>query len=203
MAIKTVIFDMDGTITRPFLDFDLIRREMGLPPDAGPILELMERMSQEERARAEEVLLRHETNAVAESVLNESAESTLEALRAVGINIGVLTRNTRANVEAVARKHNLRFDAIVDREDGPVKPDAFGVLELCRRFRTRPEETIVVGDFLFDVLSAKAAGAIAVLLVNCPKAQDYAEYADYVITSLDEVLDIIDNIGRNVKGSSC
>jgi phosphoglycolate phosphatase-like HAD superfamily hydrolase len=186
MAIKTVIFDMDGTITRPFLDFDLIRREMGLPPDAGPILELMERMSQEERARAEEVLLRHETNAVAESVLNESAESTLEALRAVGINIGVLTRNTRANVEAVARKHNLRFDAIVDREDGPVKPDAF-----------------VVGDFLFDVLSAKAAGAIAVLLVNCPKAQDYAEYADYVITSLDEVLDIIDNIGRNVKGSSC
>ncbi len=200
MAIKTVIFDLDGTITRPFLDFDLIRQEIGVSPEAGPILELMDRMTPAQRACAEEVLLRHETRAVMESELNDGAETTIAALQKAGINVGVLTRNTRINAEAVAGKHNLRFDAIVDRQDGPVKPDAFGVLELCRRFGCAPFQTLVVGDFLYDLLSAKAAEAIAVLLKNTPKAQNYVEYADYVITSLDEVLDIVDNIGRNAKG---
>jgi HAD superfamily hydrolase (TIGR01509 family) len=200
VTIKTVIFDLDGTITRPFLDFDLIRREMGMQPDAGPILELMEQMSAVERARAEEILLRHETLAVAESQLNDGARDTLAALGRAGINIGVLTRNTRLNAEAVARKHNLHFDAIIDRQDGPPKPDAFGVLALCRLFQTPPAQTLVVGDFLYDMLCAKTANAVAVLLKNSPKAQNYVEYADYVITSLDEVLDIVDNIGRNAKG---
>jgi HAD superfamily hydrolase (TIGR01509 family) len=200
MTIKTVIFDLDGTITRPFLDFDVIRQEMGLSPDAGPILELMELMSPEERVCAEEVLLRHETNAVARSVLNDGAGATLAALRRAGVHIGVLTRNTRSNAEAIARKHGLQFDAVVDRDDGPVKPDAYGVLALCRHFGALPAETLVVGDFLYDLLSARAANAVAVLLKNSPKAQNYAEYADYVITSLDEVLDIVDNIGRNMKG---
>ena len=38
MGRSAVIFDLDGTITRPFLDFDAIRREMGLPHGL-PILE--------------------------------------------------------------------------------------------------------------------------------------------------------------------
>jgi len=200
MAIRTVIFDLDGTITRPFLDFDAIRQELGLPPDAGPLLELMDRMTPVMRARTEEVLLRHETHAVAQSVLNDGAAETLAALHRAGINIGILTRNTRANAEAIARKHRLQFDAIVDRDDGPVKPDAYGVLALCRRFDTPPAETLVVGDYLYDLLSARAAGAGAVLLKNSPKAQNYAEYADYLITSLDEILGIIENIGGNAKG---
>ena len=42
MAIEAVIFDLDGTLTQPFLDFDKMRTEMGLPRDAGPILEALE-----------------------------------------------------------------------------------------------------------------------------------------------------------------
>jgi FMN phosphatase YigB (HAD superfamily) len=30
MHVKAVIFDLDGTITQPCLDFSLIRREMGM-----------------------------------------------------------------------------------------------------------------------------------------------------------------------------
>jgi len=197
MKITTVIFDLDGTITRPFLDFDAIRAEMGLAPDAGPVLEAMEHMPPEQRIRAEEILLRHESRAVEESVLNDGARATLDALRRRGISIGILTRNKRENAESVARKHNLTFDAIVDRHDGPAKPDAFGVLRLCDIFRTLPGETLVVGDFLYDLLSAKAANAIAVLLKNTEEAGKFAKYADFTITSLDEVLHIIDNIDDN------
>jgi len=42
MPIKAVIFDLDGTITQPYFDFDAIREEIGLPRDSGPILEIIE-----------------------------------------------------------------------------------------------------------------------------------------------------------------
>jgi len=148
MHIKAVIFDLDGTITQPFFDFDAIRLEMGYTPDAGPILELMEKMTAGEREEAERVLHAYEEKAVAESTLNPGAKETLEELRRRKIPIGILTRNKRDNAFAVAKKHGLKFDAVVGREDGPVKPDAFGVLHLCEQFGIKPEESLVVGAYV-------------------------------------------------------
>ena len=70
MRIKAIIFDLDGTITQPFFDFDAMRIEMGLAPDAGPILEQMEKMTPARRADVEKILRYHEEKAVAESKLN-------------------------------------------------------------------------------------------------------------------------------------
>ena len=193
MTIKTVIFDLDGTITEPFFDFDLIREEMGLSKDSGPILEAMEKMAPDQRHRVEGILKSYEDRAVSESALNEGARKTLDALRSRGINIGILTRNKRCNAVAIAQKHNLQFDAIVDREDGPVKPDAFGVLKLCKQFDIPPEQSLVVGDYLFDILSAKAAGAIAVLLKTHKDSKDFTKNTDFTITALDQLLEIIDD----------
>jgi len=193
MTIKAVIFDLDGTITEPFFDFDEIRGQMGLEPDAGPVLEAMEKMTPEERAGAEEILHYHEQRAVEESRLNEGVRETFDALRSLGIKIGILTRNKRSNALAIAEKHNLRFDTVVDREDGPVKPDGFGVSKICEQFGEAPAETLVVGDFLFDLLSAKAAGAVAVLFAGHKKAQEFAEHADFVIEKIDRILEIVNN----------
>jgi len=192
MRIKAVIFDLDGTITQPFFDFDAIRREMGYAPDAGPILELMEKMTAGERDEAERILQVHEESAVAESKLNPGAKETLEELRRRKILIGILTRNKKDNAFAVAKKHGLKFDAVVGREDGPVKPDAFGVLHLCEKFVIQPAESLVVGDYLFDLLCARAAGAIPVLLKNHHKADEFAKHADFVIENIADVLKIID-----------
>ncbi len=219
MPIKAVIFDLDGTITEPFFDFDAIRAEMGLAEDSGPVLESMAKMGPQQRRRAEEILHSHEQRAVAESTLNAGARETLSALRKAGVYIGILTRNKRSNALAIAKKHRLKFDAVVDREDGPVKPDAFGVLQLCEKFGVAPAETLVVGDYLFDLLSAKAAGAVAVLLaphrseapgaglanhngstgfgklttgpLTTSKAAEFAKYADYVIENLGDILEIV------------
>jgi HAD superfamily hydrolase (TIGR01509 family) len=192
MQIKAVIFDLDGTITEPFFDFDAIRREMGFAPDAGPILELMEKMTPQQRETAERILQVHEDKAVAESKLNPGARETLDKLRKAGILIGILTRNKRENALAVADKHGLKFDAVVDREDGPVKPDAFGVLHLCKQFGIKPQEALVVGDYLFDLLCARTAEAIPVLLKNHRKADEFAKYADFVIENITEILQIIE-----------
>lgn len=192
MQIKAVIFDLDGTITQPFFDFDAIRGEMGFTPDVGPILELMQKMTLKQRANAEKILDFHEQRAVAESTLNPGARKTLDTLRKKGIRIGILTRNKKSNVEAVAEKHGLKFDAVVGREEGPVKPDAFGVQFLCRQFGVKPQEALVVGDYLFDLLCAKAAGAVSVLLKNHRKADEFAKHADFVVEKITDIIKIIE-----------
>jgi len=193
MSIKAVIFDLDGTITQPYFDFDAIREEMGLARDSGPVLESMEKMTAQQRQEVEKILRYHEQKAVTESRLNAGAKQTLSALRAAGVHIGILTRNRRSNALAIARKHNLKFDAIIGREEGPVKPDAFGVLQLCEQFGVQPEETLLVGDYLFDLLCAKAARAVAVLLTNHNRAGEFAEHADLCIENISRVLEIIEN----------
>jgi len=199
MFIKAVIFDLDGTITQPFFDFDAIRQEMGLDKNSGPILEAMQKMSPRQRKDAEEILHYHEQQAVIESKLNDGAKETLEALRKAKINIGILTRNKRRNALAIAQKHGLQFDAVVDRDDGPVKPDAFGVLRICEKFSVRPEEALMVGDYLFDLQCAKAAGTVAVLLTNHERADEFAEYADFCIETIDQILEIIKKSKKGVK----
>ena len=193
MAIKAVIFDLDGTITQPYFDFDAIREEMGLARDSGPVLELMEKMTAQKRQDVEQILHYHEQKAVRESMLNANAKQTLSTLRAAGIHIGVLTRNKRSNALAIAHKHKLKFDTVIGREDGPVKPDAFGVLRICEQFGVEPGETMLVGDYLFDLLCAKAAGAVAVLLANHNRADEFAEHADFCIKNISQVLQIVED----------
>ena len=50
----------------------------------------------------------------------------------------------------------------------------------------------MVGDYLFDILSAKAAGAIAVLLTNHKRADEFVIHADFRIEKIDQILEIIE-----------
>lgn len=194
MAIKSVIFDLDGTITAPFLDFELIRKEMGISDDALSILEVLDEMPGAERQKALAILEYHEDLAADNSTLNAGARETLKALGQWRIKIGILTRNKRSNVIAVQQKHRLYFDAIYAREDGPVKPHAHGVLHLCGLFGCGPAETLVVGDFIDDLTCARNAGAKAVLIKTHKNADLFTEYADFTISTLDKVLPIIENM---------
>ena len=121
--IKAMIFDLDGTLTVPYLDFDAIRAEIGLLP--GPILEAMQRMDAAERARAERILDRHERAAAENSTLREGAAEVIRHLRARGFGVGILTRNARRWTGYVLAKHGISVDAVRCRDDGTVKPCIF------------------------------------------------------------------------------
>ena len=194
MKIAAVIFDLDGTLTQPYLDFDQIRSEIG--DIDGPILEAMEQMPPPQQRKALEILHRHEREAAENSSLNPGVHEIYSWLRNRNIPIGLATRNQRSNVEYICKVHKLDFDSVVTREDGPAKPDAFPVLRACEQMGVPPKETLVVGDYLFDLISARRAGAHPVLLSTNKNHTDFSHEADYVISSLNELPDVIDNIEK-------
>ncbi len=167
MALKLVIFDLDGTLLASPLDFDAVRAEIGLP-DGQPILEALARLPPAERGRAEAVLDRHETEAVAASRLIPGAADLLAWLRARGLKVALLTRNSRASVQAAARRHGLVFDAAVTREDHEPKPSPRGVRHLMAACGAGAEETVLVGDYRFDVEAGAAAGVRTVAVAAEP-----------------------------------
>ncbi len=92
----------------------------------------------------------------------------------------------------MAAKHGLEFDAVRTREDGAVKPSPEPVRAICEALGVRPEETWTVGDYLFDILAGKEAGATTVLMVGDRRPPEYADQADHVIRHLDELLALIE-----------
>lgn len=188
--IGAVIFDLDGTLTQPILDFDAIRRETGID---GPVLEGLLHLGAEARRRAEEILERHERDAAAASTLQAGAAELIDELRRRGVRTAVLTRNSRESLRCVLERHSLRFDALRSREDGPNKPDPRPVLELCEQLGVAPAETLVVGDYLFDLEAANSAGAISVLLEG-PGNRRFADRARRRVRGLAEILELLDGL---------
>jgi phosphoglycolate phosphatase-like HAD superfamily hydrolase len=65
----------------------------------------------------------------------------------------------------------------------------------------RPEETLVVGDFLYDVQAGQAAGA-RTMLVDGPNRGRFEADPDYEVASLHEALERICEILRAEAGVS-
>ena len=80
---RAVIFDLDGTLADSLLDFDAIRAEIGLAPGL-PILEQLADATPAERARAEEIMRRHERTAIAGATLTDGCANLLGHLTTRG-----------------------------------------------------------------------------------------------------------------------
>ncbi|MBS3734092.1 MAG: HAD family hydrolase [Phycisphaerae bacterium] len=188
-TFESVIFDMDGTLVEPLLDFGAIRAELGIAPGNG-ILEAVERMPSEERQRAERRLLDYELNAARQATPVDGAVATVGALQAAGLKTALLTRNHGQAMDIVLKRLGVRFDLAWSRQDGPIKPEPDGILRACHRLGVAVNRTVCVGDFRYDVLAANAAGAVSVLLVRGQRP-DFADLADYVIARLDELVQLM------------
>jgi HAD superfamily hydrolase (TIGR01549 family) len=189
---RAVIFDMDGTLTQPVLDFDRIREEIGgLVRE--PILEAMQEMSAADRARAEAILERHEADAAANGALQPGAAEVVAAVRANGMHAVLMTRNSRRSVEVFQARHGISFDKIWTREDGAMKPSPEPVLAICRALGTQPDQAWMAGDYHYDIICGRAAGTTTVLLLAAgTRRPAWADEADHVIYSLGELLALLD-----------
>lgn len=181
--LKCVIFDLDNTLVDSDLDFAAIKAEIGSPE---PILEYRAKCAEPERRRIDAILSRHEERAAKSCPLCAGAEEMLEFLAGKGIKTALLTRNSRTSVETVLRRHGMRFDCVLSRDDEAApKPSPEPVLLICRQLGIAPSEALMVGDFLYDVQCGQAAGA-RTMLVHGPHRDKFSAEPEFEVKDLNE-----------------
>jgi phosphoglycolate phosphatase len=95
------------------------------------------------------------------SHLYPHVRETLQALRAAGVKLAVITNKEGRYTQTVLDAHQLApmFDHVISGDTLPVKkPDPAGIEDCIRRFGVARERTLFVGDSSIDVATARNAG---------------------------------------------
>ncbi len=191
MKLEGVLFDLDGTIVELNLDFERIRKEIGI--EERFILEAINKMDGNRKRIAMDILRKIEVESALSSRLVPGVRELLEFLKDVGIKSGIVTRNCRDAVMTILGKHEIYIDCIVTREDAPPKPSPEPVRTALKKLSLDPEKTLYVGDFLFDIMAGKSAGVRTVLLVN-ERNMEFRDMADLAVPSMDDLKRLIEDM---------
>ncbi len=198
--IKMILFDFDGTLTKPgALDFDEIKEAIGCPHEI-PVLEYMRGITDPvRRQEVSDLLDMFELRGAQVSKPNAGAEAILPYLKNKGILIGILTRNTLKTVIRALENFEVArisdFDLVITRDDElKPKPHPEGILWAAEKMGINPEAMLMVGDFDFDMEAGRKAGAITVFLDNHDKKKTEVERA-FTISKLEDLKEII-KMGR-------
>jgi HAD superfamily hydrolase (TIGR01549 family) len=185
---RGVLFDFDGTITRPFFNWPLMKEEMGFVEDVS-ILDFLVETPEPERSRVEEILIRHEAAATQAAEVEKEIWPILDYLTERSVPFGVVTNNTEANVDAVLSRFGIQCGPVISRDIGVWKPDPRPVLEGCRALGLSASEVIFLGDGRYDMQAGRAAGTLSVGLLNGSwKQEEFGLLCDHVINDLTEFI---------------
>lgn len=164
------VFDLDGTLTVAVHDFAAIRRALSIRED-DDILAHIAALPAPEAEAARRWLLDHEHGLAQASRPAQGAVALIRRLAARGDRLGILTRNLHElaliSLQAIGLAACFDPGDVLGREDAAPKPDPAGLLHLATRWQIGPQQLAMVGDFAYDLASARAIGATAVL-VNMP-----------------------------------
>ena len=109
--------------------------------------------------------------------------------------IGAVTGKSRKGLDLIRTTHGLDSTFRVSRtaDDCPSKPHPAMVLECCAEAGIEPEQTIVIGDSIYDIMMAKSAGASAIGVSWGYGAPDalVAAGADVLLHDVAHILDHI------------
>ncbi|MFH1008609.1 MAG: HAD-IA family hydrolase [Candidatus Latescibacterota bacterium] len=166
---RGVIFDMDGTITVPYIDWKALRAEIRAR-EGSTLIDHIESLDLEGRRWATGVLERHEAAAARHSELNAGVRELLDVLRARQIRTALVTNNNGPSMRLVLEKHHLVFDVALSREDGRIKPAADLVLMALKKVGLDPTEVVLIGDGRYDLQASEEAG-IAFILLRHPDTE--------------------------------
>jgi HAD superfamily hydrolase (TIGR01509 family) len=183
------IFDMDGTLTVPMHDFDRMRETLGLP-QGRPILETIKELPPERAVEVSARLDELEFQIALEATPRTGAERLLRELLARKARLGILTRNSRENAFQTLRVCGLLefFDpqCVLGRENVSPKPDPEGICRLLHIWGAEPDQAVIVGDYLFDMLAGRQAGTATVYVGREP-APDWLDHIDVWVKDLEEL----------------
>ncbi len=191
-ACRHWVFDMDGTLTLAVHDFQYIRRQLGIPPEAD-ILGHLDSLPARQAQAAHSWLLEHERELAERSTAAPGAVELVRHLHARGDQLAILTRNAHElasiTLQAIGLGHCFNISNILGREQAAPKPAPDGMLKIARNWQIDSSRLCMIGDFHFDLRSARNAGSRAVL-VNLPD-NPWPELTDYHARNCNELLELL------------
>ncbi|CAB4017259.1 haloacid dehalogenase-like hydrolase domain-containing At2g33255 [Paramuricea clavata] len=196
VPIFGVIFDLDGTLTVPVLNFAILRERLkrfNVSHTDDILASVEKRESAAEKQEMLRILEEFEAEGREKFALQPGVDEMLEKFYENQIKLAIVTRNDHKAVELFLKHLKPRFQDgkifshILTRDFKPIKPDPAPVLHICNQWKIECCNTVVVGDHRHDIESGKAAGAVTVLLNN-PANTKFKENADHNVDTLMELV---------------
>jgi HAD superfamily hydrolase (TIGR01509 family) len=164
---SAVLFDWDGVIADTRLDFSEIRRKY-YGSGRAMLLEDAHTLPPSSREAMTSELEDIEVRGAEKATWVEGARETLEWVDRARKPWAIVSRNCRKSILTAAGALGMKLPAVVrTRDDGDcVKPDPRALLETCGLLSASPVQTLLVGDYIYDVMGARRAGMRSALVRN-------------------------------------
>lgn len=204
--IKGIVFDMDGTLTKPQTwMFGEMRRQVGVPDDVDILVHIADMKTEEEKHEAECKLRVIEEKAMREQQPTDGLLHAFETLHQLNVKTSICTRNVPKPVTDFCLKflnHSDPFDntkteglvtgPIMTREFKPPKPAPEPLLHICNSWGVDPRDVVMVGDSIDDMQAGYAAGC-AIVLINHDDNHVVKSQIDIdaVVTDLNELIETL------------
>ncbi|KAL3828312.1 hypothetical protein ACJIZ3_017114 [Penstemon smallii] len=207
--LRGVVFDMDGTLTVPVIDFPSMYKAVlgdegylkikSNSPSGIDILHHIESWSSEKQKRAYQIITDFEKQGMDRLQIMPGAAKLCGFLDSRNIRRGIITRNVKEAVDLFHNRFGIIFSPALSREFRPYKPDPAPLLHICSNWGLQPHEVMMIGDSLKDdVACGKRAGAFTCLLdetgrYDSPEYENVEFKPDYKVSSLLQVHSLLEN----------
>ena len=222
MRYQAVLFDLDGTLADTLYDltdalgaalllhgleaYDAQRVKMLVGTGWENLIRgaLREKAGDQKLAKSvgEAFKAHYDAHFMDKTAAYEGIPALLDALRANGVGLGVVTNKRRYMARLVLeRLFGDKIRVVYGPGDGvPGKPDPCMPRLAMRDLHAPPERTLFVGDSAVDILTAKAAGTASagVLWGFRGEAELKSAGADHIVGEPAELLEIVGI--TNLKG---
>jgi len=137
------------------------------------------------------------------------AKETLKELASKNMYIGITTGYTRAMITPILKHlktHGAQFHASVTSDEVPrPRPFPDGIVKILRQLHESPHHCIKVGDTAIDIDEGNNAGCVTVGVTRYASGSAFGDvresfkHADYVIPTLAQLSDVINDVHRKSK----
>ena len=165
--IRGIVFDMDGTLTVPCIDFAEMRRRVGVHPTEGDILKIIHGWDEARQTEAHRVIAEIEEQALRDMKIMAGAVELCKELDERNMPRAIVTRNVMSSVDFFHDKHFPLppFHPSLSREWQPYKPDPASLHYIADQWKVESAELVMIGDSCRDDIGAGSnAGATTILI---------------------------------------
>jgi HAD superfamily hydrolase (TIGR01549 family) len=195
-----VVFDLDGTLTKPnAIDFASMRSRCNAPKGVDILSHIESHEDETKRSELHKIVEEEENKGLDRLELQEHCDDLFDYLAKSKTKCGILTRNNDAvmmkSVEKMKRGATA-FEIMLSRSFQPTKPSPAPLEHIAKHFSVSAQDLIMVGDSIDDIQSAKSAGSFAILIGHdsSPHFQEAFPLADASVTTLRELQELLEHL---------